>query len=80
VTVSSSLQLEADPAMRGRVMSLWSAAFIGSSAVGAPIAGWVCQEWGGRAGLLLGAFTCFAATALGSVLFVRNRATAARVS
>ncbi|MCE4267070.1 MFS transporter [Rhodococcus globerulus] len=79
VTVSSSLQLEADPAMRGRVMSLWSAAFIGSSAVGAPIAGWVCQEWGGRAGLLLGAFTCFAATVLGSVLFVRNRVTAARV-
>lgn len=72
VTVSSSLQLEADSAMRGRVMSLWAVASVGSSAIGAPVVGWVCEQWGGRAGLMLGALTCFVATALGAVLFVRS--------
>ena len=72
VTVSSSLQLEAGAGMQGRVMSLWSVAFIGSSAVGAPVVGWVCQEWGGRAGLMLGAVSCLVATALGAFLFGRS--------
>lgn len=57
-TTNSTLQLEAEPQMRGRVMALWATAFQGSTAIGGPIAGWVSQEWGGRAGLLLGAITC----------------------
>ncbi|WP_206615312.1 MFS transporter [Rhodococcus spongiicola] len=64
---NSTLQLEAAPHMRGRVMALWSTGFLGSTAVGGPIAGWVSQEWGGRAGLLLGAITCLV-VALGAVL------------
>nr|WP_206615855.1 MFS transporter [Rhodococcus xishaensis] len=66
-TSNSTLQLEAAPHMRGRVMALWSTAFLGSTAVGGPIAGWVSQEWGGRAGLLLGAITCLV-VALAAVL------------
>jgi len=33
------LQIESAPTMRGRVMSLWSVAFLGSTVVGAPIIG-----------------------------------------
>ena len=63
-TTNSTLQLAAEATTRGRVMALFSMAFIGSTAVGGPIVGWVCQQWGGRAGLLLGAIACLVAAAI----------------
>jgi MFS family permease len=55
---NASLQLRADPAMRGRVMGLWFVAFQGSTPIGGPLVGWVCAWAGARAGLALGAVTC----------------------
>jgi MFS family permease len=52
--VNSSLQLAADPGMRGRVMALYSVVFLGSTPIGAPIVGWVAEAAGARAGLLVG--------------------------
>jgi MFS family permease len=40
--------------MRGRVMSLYSVVFLGSTPIGAPIAGWIGQHLGPRVGLLAG--------------------------
>ena len=39
------------PSMRGRVMSLWFVAFLGSTPIGGPIVGWVMALAGARAGL-----------------------------
>jgi len=64
-TGNSTLQLNADPSMRGRVMSLWFVAFQGSTPVGGPIVGWVMAELGARAGLGLGAATCLLTALLG---------------
>ena len=75
-TTNSSLQLASAPTMRGRVMALWSVAFLGSTAIGGPLAGWVCEEFGGRAGLLLGAVACLVAAGLGAALLVRGRSRA----
>jgi MFS family permease len=47
------LQLGTDPTMQGRVIALHSLVFLGSTPLGAPITGWVCEQWGPRAGLLL---------------------------
>ncbi len=58
-TGNSTLQLTADPSMRGRVMSLWFVAFQGSTPIGGPIVGGVMELLGPRAGLGLGAITCF---------------------
>ena len=58
-TGNSTLQLNAAPAMRGRVMSLWFVAFQGSTPIGGPIVGGVMELFGARAGLGLGAITCF---------------------
>ena len=58
-TGNSTLQLNAAPAMRGRVMSLWFVAFQGSTPIGGPIVGGVMELLGARAGLSLGAITCF---------------------
>ncbi|MCW3845417.1 MFS transporter, partial [Micromonospora yasonensis] len=47
------LQLSAEPTMQGRVIALHSIIFLGSTPLGGPITGWVCEQWGPRAGLLL---------------------------
>ncbi|GAA2079906.1 MFS transporter [Actinomadura alba] len=47
------LQLGTDPGMQGRVIALHSFVFLGSTPFGGPITGWVCEQWGPRAGLLL---------------------------
>lgn len=70
---NSTLQLGADPQMRGRVMALWAVAFLGSTPIGGPIAGAVSEHFGARIGLLLGAAACVAATAIG-VATVRHLA------
>jgi len=72
-TTNSTLQLEAEPQMRGRVMALWSTAFQGSTAIGGPVAGWVSQEWGGRAGLLLGAITCLVVALVAAIVIGRGK-------
>jgi MFS family permease len=64
-TGNSTLQLNAAPAMRGRVMSLWFVAFQGSTPIGGPIVGGVMELLGARAGLGLGAITCFAVALCG---------------
>jgi MFS family permease len=51
--VNSSLQLAADPAMRGRVMALYSIVFLGSTPIGGPLAGWLSQSIDPRAALVL---------------------------
>ena len=72
-TTNSTLQLEAEPQMRGRVMALWATAFQGSTAIGGPVAGWVSQEWGGRAGLLLGAITCLVVALVAAIVIGRGK-------
>jgi MFS family permease len=49
------LQIGTEPAMQGRVIALHSLVFLGSTPIGGPITGWVCEQWGPRAGLLLAA-------------------------
>ncbi len=70
-TGNSTLQLNAAPSMRGRVMSLWFVAFQGSTPIGGPLVGWVMAMAGARAGLGLGAVTCIVVACLG-VLAVRR--------
>ena len=70
-TGNATLQLTADPAMRGRVMSLWFVAFQGSTPIGGPIVGLVMAVSGPRAGLGLGGLTCLLVAATG-LLAVRR--------
>jgi MFS family permease len=70
-TGNSTLQLNSEPEMRGRVMSLWFVAFQGSTPIGGPIVGGVMEAFGARAGLGLGAVTCVA-VALAGLVAVRR--------
>jgi MFS family permease len=78
-TGNSTLQLNADPSMRGRVMALWFVAFQGSTPIGGPVIGWLMAILGARAGLGAGAITCLLVALLGLLAMrqVRDRSRAA---
>jgi MFS family permease len=61
--VNSSLQLAAEPVLRGRVMALYAIVFLGSTAIGAPLVGGLAQIAGPRAGLIAGAAAALLAAA-----------------
>lgn len=69
---NTTLQLTSEPAFRGRVMALWTVAFLGSTPLGAPIVGVVAEHGGARAGLVLGGLACLAAAGLGALALARG--------
>jgi len=66
------LQLASAARMRGRMMALWTMAFIGSTVIGGPIIGWVGQIVGPRWGLVVGAVAALVAGGIG-LKAMRNR-------
>ena len=70
--VNSSLQLAAAPELRGRVMSLYSIVFLGSTPIGAPLVGWLADVAGPRTGLLAGAAAALIAAAYAGHAFARS--------
>jgi MFS family permease len=60
-TANATLQLRAEPSMRGRVMALYAVAFLGTTPVGGPLVGWIAEVAGPRASLLVGAGATMAA-------------------
>ncbi|WP_320671318.1 MFS transporter [Patulibacter defluvii] len=61
--VNSTLQLEVEPAMRGRVMALYSLVFLGSTPIGAPLVGWIAGAAGPRVGMAIGGIAALVAAA-----------------
>ncbi len=53
-TANSLVQLAVEPEMRGRVMSLYLAIFMGGTPLGAPLIGWIGSVYGARWTLLVG--------------------------
>lgn len=51
---NATLQLAAAPAMRGRVMGMYTLAFLGTTPIGSPTMGWVGEHLGGRWAMGLG--------------------------
>ncbi len=69
ISANTSVQMAADPAMRGRVMSLYMMVFVGGTPVGAPIVGWLSDAYGVRTGMAVGgAFSLVAALGVGFML------------
>jgi MFS family permease len=63
-TANATVQLGADPSMRGRVMAIYVLLFLGGTPVGAPIIGALAEALGPRSSLLIGG----AVSALGCVV------------
>jgi MFS family permease len=60
---STTLQLHATPAYRGRIMALFSFLYLGTTPIGSPLTGWITSSFGARAALLVGAAACLLAGA-----------------
>ena len=45
---NSTIQVSTDPAMRGRVMSLYMVVFLGATPIGSPVVGWIAETFGAR--------------------------------
>ncbi len=72
-TANGLVQLTTDPAVRGRVMAIYMAIFMGGTPIGAPIVGWVANEFGPRWSIGVGAASGFLAAAVGVIWLVRSR-------
>ncbi|WP_328721073.1 MFS transporter [Streptomyces sp. NBC_00247] len=69
ISANTSVQMAADPAMRGRVMSLYMMVFAGGTPVGAPIVGWISDTYGPRTGFAVGGgISLLAALTIGFML------------
>lgn len=68
---NATLQINSAPHLRGRVMSLFSVALIGSTPIGGPLVGWIGEHVNPRASLLLGGIAALAAAGYGWVQLER---------
>ncbi len=64
-STNSLMQLSTEAAMRGRVMAIRLAIALGCTPIGAPIVGWVADDFGPRWALGVGAAAGFAAAIVG---------------
>jgi MFS family permease len=64
-TSTAIMQLRATPSMRGRVLALQAMVFLGSTPIGGPILGWLCDATSPRVGLLVGGVATLGAAAWG---------------
>ncbi|MGO9873285.1 MAG: MFS transporter [Acidimicrobiia bacterium] len=63
-TASAHMQIWSAPQLRGRVMAIYTLLTLGTTVVGGPFVGWVCQRWSPRAGLEVAGVATFAAALL----------------
>lgn len=72
-TANGAVQLSTPAPVRGRVMAIYMAIFMGGTPIGAPIVGWVANEFGPRWSLGVGAAAGVLATLIGVYWLVRYR-------
>ena len=70
-TANGVVQLGTAPAMRGRVMALYIAIFLGGTPLGAPFVGWVANHFGPRWAMGLGATSGILAALIAIVYLIR---------
>ncbi|WP_344258273.1 MFS transporter [Streptomyces sodiiphilus] len=71
ISANTSLQMASDPAMRGRVISLFMMVFVGGTPIGGPLLGWLTDTFGPRLGILAGGLVCAAAALAVALILAR---------
>ncbi|MCY7402556.1 MAG: MFS transporter [Nocardioides sp.] len=71
-SANTYMQLNTDAGVRGRVMALYLMVFMGGTPVGAPIIGWIGQEYGARWTLLGGGMLTILGVVVSALLFLRS--------
>lgn len=72
-TANATIQLTVVPEMRGRVASLYLMIFLGGTPAGAPLIGWIGEQFGARWTLLGGGLITLVGTVASVALYVQVR-------
>ena len=72
-TANALVQLSTDAAVRGRVMALYLAIFMGGTPLGAPLLGWVAEQHGARWTLVGGGALTMLGTLVATAVFARSQ-------
>src|SRR5260370_3503841 len=75
---NSATQLGTAPEMRGRVMGLYLLVFLGGTPLGAPLVGWVAEQFGPRMSLLAGGAISAVAALVVAAMLAHSRAVRVR--
>jgi MFS family permease len=70
---NSAMQLSTEPAMRGRVMALRVGVAMGGTPIGAPIVGWIANQFGPRWSLAVGVGAGFSAALVAVYALARQK-------
>jgi MFS family permease len=70
-SANATMQLESDPALRGRVMALYMTIVMGGTPLGSPIIGWIGQHLGARWSLVIGGALTIAGVLLALAVYAR---------
>jgi MFS family permease len=63
---NTTLQLNSDEAYRGRVLSLYTLLFAGTTPIGGALTGWLADRWGIQVAVAIEAGMCLAAVLVGA--------------
>jgi MFS family permease len=72
-TANGTVQLSVERWVRGRVMAIYMAIFLGGTVIGAPAIGWVANALGPREGLVAGGLAGLASAAIGTAWMAHGR-------
>jgi MFS family permease len=72
-TCNSLLQLISDPAMRGRVMAVYTITLLGTTPIGGPMVGWISDQFGARWGFAVGGIATVVGVLVFGTAFIRAR-------
>jgi MFS family permease len=72
-TANAHMQIWSAAYMRGRVMAIYMLSTLGTTVVGGPFVGWVCQQWTPRIALAVAGCATFAAAAFLALPLVAAR-------
>jgi len=72
VSANAMVQLTVDQAVRGRVMALYMAVFMGGTPLGAPFLGWFAEEFGPRPTVLISTLMCGGTALLATLHVMRH--------
>ncbi|VTR77852.1 MFS transporter [Cellulomonas hominis] len=64
---NTTIQMSTDPAVRGRVMSLYMIVMLGATPVGSPIVGWIGETFGARWSIGIGSITALLVSTLAAL-------------
>jgi MFS family permease len=72
-TANAFVQMSVSAEMRGRVMALFMCIFMGGTPIGAPVLGWVAEQWGARWTLIGGGVLTAAGTIVATALMASRQ-------